>query len=232
MAFATVITYALRSRPTTWKRVLEMPTWIPWATPGLVGGLAILGTILAIPALHPLYGTPTAMLVALIIVSLPIAMRFTENAVLQIDRELMDAARISGAGAGRSFTTILVPLIAPSFISGWFVTGLAIAGNLEIPLLLGTLKETTVAGLAYKFYADALAPQAAAIFCVLLATVLVLFLIGLLLRKVLAVVAKRRRESIESELLKSGLLDPDDADLLDQDATEQQSLPEPANSRS
>lgn len=200
VAFATVITYALRSRQTTWKRVLEMPTWIPWATPGLVGGLAILGTILAIPALHPIYGTSMAMLVALSIISIPIAMRFVESAVLQIDRQLMDAARISGAGAGRSFVSILIPLIAPSFISGWFVTGLSIAGNLEIPLLLGTLKETTIAGLAYKFYVDSLAPLAAAIFCVLLATVLILFVVGLILQKLLKMFIQRRARSIEALL--------------------------------
>lgn len=206
VAIGTIITYALRANPTTWKRVLEMPTWIPWATPGLVGGLAILGTILAIPAFHPIYGTPAAMLIALIIISIPIAMRFTENAVLQIDRQLMDAARISGAGASRSFTTILIPLIAPSFISGWFVTGLAIAGNLEIPLLLGTLKETTIAGLAYKFYVDALAPLAAAIFCVLLATVLLLFALGLGLQRLLIKLFAYRMASIERDLRDKELL--------------------------
>lgn len=195
VALGTIITYALRSRPTAWKRALELPTWIPWATPGLVGGLGILGAILALPVLHPLYGTATAMLIALVIVSLPIAMRFTESAVLQIDRQLMDASRVSGAGAVRSFTTILLPLIAPSFISGWFVTGLAIAGNLEVPLLLGTLKDTTISGLAYKFYVEAMAPLSAAIFCVLLLAVVTLFVLGLIGRKVLAVALARGRSS-------------------------------------
>jgi iron(III) transport system permease protein len=204
----TIITYSLRARPARWKRFLELPTWIPWATPGLVGALALLGTILLIPPLHPLYGTPGAMLVALVIASLPIAMRFTENAVLQIDRQLIDAARISGAGASRSFATILVPLIAPSFISGWFVTGLAIAGNLEIPLLLGTLKQTTISGLAYKFYVDALAPQAAAIFCILLLTVLVLFLVGTLLQVALKQLQNRRTRRFEDELRAEGLMIP------------------------
>lgn len=193
-----VITYALRSRPNRWKRLLEAPTWIPWATPGLVGALAILGTLLAVPALHPIYGTPVAMLIALVIASLPVAMRFTESAVLQIDRQLIDAAAVSGAGRVSSFVTILLPLIAPSFISGWFVTGLAIAGNLEIPLLLGTLRETTIAGLAYKYYVDSAAPLAAAIFCVLLLTVLGLGIVSLLGRaavKRLSVAATRRRFS-------------------------------------
>lgn len=204
----TIITYSLRARPTPWKRALELPTWIPWATPGLVGALALLGTILAIPPLHPLYGTATAMLVALVIASLPIAMRFTENAVLQIDRQLLDAARVSGAGAVRGFTTILLPLIAPSFISGWFVTGLAIAGNLEIPLLLGTLRQTTIAGLAYKYYVDAYAPLAAAIFCVLLLIVVVLFLVGVLLQAALARTLLGRATRFDAELRAQGLTIP------------------------
>jgi len=197
---AAVITYALRARPTGWKRLLEAPTWIPWATPGLVGALAILGTLLAVPFLHPIYGTPAAMFIALVIASLPVAMRFTESAVLQIDRQLMDAARIGGADATTAFRTVLLPLIAPSFISGWFVTGLAIAGNLEIPLLLGTLKQTTIAGLAYKYYVDSAAPLAAAIFCILLLTVLVLFALSLAGRAMVVRLGRRSRASATTPL--------------------------------
>jgi iron(III) transport system permease protein len=180
----SILTYALRARPSKWKRALEVPTWIPWATPGLVGALAILGTILAVPFLHGIYGTPTAMFLALIIATLPVAMRFTENAILQIDNQLVDAARISGASVPRSFATVVVPLISPSFVSGWFVAGLAIAGNLEIPLLLGSTKVTTIAGLAYKYYVDSASPRAAAVFCLLLVTVLALFVVMTVLRHV------------------------------------------------
>jgi iron(III) transport system permease protein len=187
----TVMTYALRARPTRWKRALEVPTWIPWAMPGIVGSLAILGTILAIPALHGLYGTPAAMFIALVIASLPIAMRFTESSILQIDNQLVDASRISGASGARSFSSVVLPLIAPSFISGWFVTGLAIAGNLEVPLLLGSTKTTTIAGLAYKYYVDSASPRAAAIFCLLLVTVLVLFAVSALLRFVVERLVRR-----------------------------------------
>jgi iron(III) transport system permease protein len=194
VVIGAVMTYALRARPTRWKRTLEVPTWIPWATPGLVGSLALLGTLLAIPALHPIYGTATAMMIALVIASLPIAIRFLENSILQIDRQLIDAARIGGAGPVRTFTSILIPLIAPSFISGWFVTGLAIAGNLEIPLLLGNTKVTTISGLAFKYYVDSAAPMAAAIFCVLLVTVLVLFAVSLLGRKLATRVLSRRTD--------------------------------------
>ncbi|MFB9705276.1 hypothetical protein, partial [Rhodococcus aetherivorans] len=56
----TIMTYALRARPNKWKRALDLPTWIPWAMPGLVGVLAILGTILTIPFLHPIYGSSAA----------------------------------------------------------------------------------------------------------------------------------------------------------------------------
>lgn len=207
----TIITFALRSKPSKWKRVLELPTWIPWATPGLVGALAILGTILAIPALHPLYGTAAIMMIALVIASLPVAMRFTEGAVMQIDRQLLDASRISGASASRSFVNILIPLIAPSFVSAWFVTGLAIAGNLEIPLLLGTLKQTTISSLAYKYFVDALAPLSAAIFCVLLVAVLVVFVVGLGLQKGFRLLVSRRRRQFELELKNIGYLDSQNA---------------------
>jgi iron(III) transport system permease protein len=194
----SIMTSALRSRPTRAKRWLEAPTWIPWATPGLVGTLALLGTLLAIPALHSIYGTTTAMLIALVIASLPVAMRFTENAVLQIDRQLIDAARISGADSTRAFGTILLPLIAPSFLAGWFVTGLAIAGNLEVPLLLGTVQQTTIAGLAYKFHADSFAPLAAALFCILLVTVVALFVVAMVLRWAISKYLNRPRKGRRS----------------------------------
>ncbi len=197
----TVMTYALRARPTQWKRALEIPTWIPWAMPGIVGSLAILGTILALPFLHGLYGTPAAMFIALVIASLPIAMRFTESSILQIDNQLVDAARISGASATASFSSVILPLIAPSFISGWFVTGLAIAGNLEVPLLLGSTKTTTIAGLAYKYYVDSASPRAAAIFCLLLLTVLVLFALSAVLRGVVERITRRSSRANTAPLL-------------------------------
>jgi len=191
-----VITYALRSRPNRWKRALEIPTWVPWAMPGLVGALAILGTVLAIPALHRFYGTTWTLAIALVTVSLPIAIRFVENAVLQVDRQLVDASRMGGASAGRSFVTILIPLIAPSFLSGWLVTGLAIAGNLEVPLLLGSADVTTVSGLAYTYYSGSFVPLAAAMFCVLLAMIVVFFGLAVLLRHLLGRAFTSRRETV------------------------------------
>lgn len=168
--------YLLRRRRTWWKSVLELPTWIPWAVPGLVFALALLGIVLAFPVLHPLYGTPLLMGIALVIAALPTAMRFTENTVTQIDPALLEAARLSGASAFTAFARVFLPLSTASLLAGWFVTGLGVAGNLEIPLLLGSTSVTTVAGLAYKYFVDSAAPVAAAVFCLLLVLIAALLL--------------------------------------------------------
>jgi iron(III) transport system permease protein len=51
--------------------------------------------------------------------NLPYGMRFTSSGILQIHKELEEAAAMSGAGLLRVFGRVLLPLLAPVLIAAW-----------------------------------------------------------------------------------------------------------------
>jgi iron(III) transport system permease protein len=149
---AVVISYvALRSK----HRLAKVPELIVWAVvavPGIVLALAITWAYLSVPGLRNLYGSIWIVLIALIIVVTPIAQRATSGPVGQLAVELEESARVSGASPVRMMTTIVVPLIGPTFLASWFITGVMAAGSLDIPILLSSTKTETVSLLVYNYY--------------------------------------------------------------------------------
>lgn len=114
------------------------------------------------------------LLLGFIVVVTPIATRAVEGGVLQISAELEESARISGASKMTTFFTVVLPLVLPSFLAGWFIAGIGVAGNLSLPVLLSSPTMQTVAVQAYDLYRQGYASEAAALFLLLMLTVGVL----------------------------------------------------------
>jgi sulfate transport system permease protein len=85
---------------------------LPFALPTIVAGLTLLA----------LYGdlafTRWAVLVALLFVTLPFVVRTVQPVLLELDREMEDAAASLGAGRFATFRRIIVPNILPAILSG------------------------------------------------------------------------------------------------------------------
>lgn len=186
-SLAVVISYvALRSK----HRLAQLPELIVWAVvavPGIVLALAVTWAYLSVPGLRNLYGSIWIVLIALVIVVTPIAQRATSGPVGQLAVELEESARVSGASPVRMMTTIVVPLIGPTFLASWFITGVMAAGSLDIPILLSSTKTETVSLLVYNYYTQlGNGSRAAALLLLLLALLAlagaVMYGIGRLLR--------------------------------------------------
>ena len=188
-ALAVIISYVgLRSK----NRLAQAPELVVWAVvavPGVVLALAITWAYLSVPGLRSLYGSVWIVLIALIIVVTPIAQRATSGPVGQLAVELEESARVSGASAPRMMGTIVIPLIGPTFLASWFITGVMAAGSLDIPILLSSTKTETVSLLVYNYYTQlGNGSRAAALLLVLLA---LLALGGALLLGVARLVRRR-----------------------------------------
>ncbi|HWL60982.1 MAG TPA: iron ABC transporter permease [Microbacteriaceae bacterium] len=146
-------------------------SWAPVAIPGVLVGLALITAYLPVPGLRNLIGTPIMLLLGFIVVVTPIATRAVEGGVLQISAELEESARISGASRVTTFFTVVLPLVLPSFLAGWFIAGIGVAGNLSLPVLLSSPTMQTVAVQAYDLYRQGYASEAAALFLLLMLTV-------------------------------------------------------------
>ncbi|MEZ5646132.1 MAG: ABC transporter permease [Burkholderiaceae bacterium] len=127
--------------------------------------------------------TPSAVLVAMVQVLLPLQIVSCLGALTEIDTGLVKAARILGANPIQTFTRVVLPLsmdgirtaatIVFMMAMGFFITPALLGGRSD--LLLGNLVEQQVGQLKWGF--------AAALAIVLLGTTLAAIVIGKMARK-------------------------------------------------
>jgi len=92
---------------------------LPFALPTIVAGLVLLtlygpkGSL----GVHIAY-TRTAIVVALLFVTLPFVVRAVQPVLLELDREMEEAAASLGAGSFGIFRRIVLPNILPAILSG------------------------------------------------------------------------------------------------------------------
>lgn len=151
------------------RRTLELATWLPWAAHGIILGLGLVWAFLTVPFLRGLFGTVWIVLIGLVIASTPVASRTTDAALAQVGKELEESARVSGATPWRTSIGIVIRLILPACGAAWLITGIQIAGNLEVPILLSLPTNETIAVMVFQFNAQGQTTQAAALFCLVLA---------------------------------------------------------------
>lgn len=154
---------------------LRLATLIPFAMPGVVAALAISWAWLSLPGFGRLYGSMWLVMLALIVVATPLATQIAAAAVAQISPSLSEAARICGAGRLQTFFEVVLVLAAPSFLAGWFMTAMMVAGNMEIPLLLKSPGINTLAVISYNLQSGGDYGQAAALLILLMLFTLVLW---------------------------------------------------------
>lgn len=192
MVLALCIAYAVTHSESRLRRLLDIMTWLPWAVPGVVLALGVSWAFVSLPGLRQLYGTIWIVLVGLVVTAIPIAMRSVQPALMQINRELEEAGRTSGGSPLRVFGGIVLPLIAPSFLAGWFVVAIVVSGNLAIPILLSSQANATVPLVVYELYTSGETSRAAALFVIVLGALLAAFAVAAAGSALLRRLPKRR----------------------------------------
>src|SRR5690606_15180450 len=96
-----------------WVRVLDVMSMVPLAIPYLMMGVALIFIALSFRGLG-LYGTVWIIAIGHIAVFLPIGVRMMQAAVMQIHKEIEEAASTSGATRMQTMRRIIAPLIRPS----------------------------------------------------------------------------------------------------------------------
>jgi len=195
---AMIISYVQRRSKSRLRQLPNGMIWIILTMPGIVFSLATIWGFLLFPGLRNLYGTVTMVMIALVVHSVPLAMRATEGAIVQIGPELEESARVSGATSLRTLVGIVGRLLLPSFVAAWVVTGLLSAGNLDIPLLMSASKRNTVPVKVYQLYTSADLSGAAALLVSYLSIFGIAVLVVFVLQRVLRVSRRgwsRRRQN-------------------------------------
>ena len=110
----TVIAYVIVKAKFYGARVLDFFTWLPTLVPGLVLSLGFLQMFTGVGFFRPLYGTLAVLVIAILIGTMTIGTQMIRVALVQIGRELEEAAWAAGGTRFYTFRRVVMPLIAPS----------------------------------------------------------------------------------------------------------------------
>lgn len=132
---------------------LDSIAFIPHAIPAVAVGLALI-IFYQSPYLRwmAIYGSLTIMALALMTRYVAFGSRTSNAAMTQINKELEEAAWLSGAGRIRTLIRITTPLLLPAFVAGWLWVAAHAFRNLTIPLLLATPGNQTIAVILFHFW--------------------------------------------------------------------------------
>jgi iron(III) transport system permease protein len=161
------------------RRVLDQLAFLPHAIPGMVMGLALLWVFLQVDKLGAgLYGSLSSLIVAFIIGYMSYGTRVMNAAVLQVHKDLEDAAKVSGAPQWRVFWRVFFPLLQPAFVGVWIWTVLHVVRSAGKPLILTSGAENEVlAVLIWNMWDQGSIEAAAAIGTLLMLALLVISLV-------------------------------------------------------
>jgi iron(III) transport system permease protein len=150
---------AVRRAPGGW--IIERLATVPLVFPGLILGIAVMQVFLRIPI--PLYGTLGILIWAFVINYLPYGMRYSSSGMLQIHRELEEAAAISGATPFTRVRRIVAPLLAPALLAGWLFIFLMSARVLSLAILLAGPRSQTMAVAMFDLWGNGQGTELAAL---------------------------------------------------------------------
>jgi iron(III) transport system permease protein len=133
------------------RRVANMLVWLPWAIPGMILGVTLLGLVLETPGLSILYGTIVPLLLALIIKELPIGVQLLRGSIAQVSGQLEEAAVMCGATFAMTFRRVTLPLIAPMLASVFLLVFASTLRDVSTVALIATPGTRTMALLMFDF---------------------------------------------------------------------------------
>lgn len=118
-AAGTLIAWVLVRDEFAGKRVVNSLIDLPFALPTIVAGLVLLALYgKQSPVGIDIAFTKAAVLLALLFVTLPFVIRAVQPVLIELDREMEEAAVSLGAGSRTVFLRIVLPNLLPAVLSG------------------------------------------------------------------------------------------------------------------
>jgi iron(III) transport system permease protein len=119
------------------RKFLDQLAFMPHAIPGIVLGLAFLWVYLQGANLgFDIFGSIWSICIAFIVSYIAYGTRAMNAAILQIHKDLEEAAHVSGAPHWRTMWRVFYPLMLPTFVGVWVWVMLHVVRSASLPLIL------------------------------------------------------------------------------------------------
>jgi iron(III) transport system permease protein len=110
-----------------------------------------------------LHGSMLILLLAYIVIYMPQAATAAGSAIEQVGGELIESGRMAGAGKGRVFRRITLPLILPGLAAGWAMIFVVMVGDLTASALLAGTTNPVVGFVILDIWENGLYSELAAL---------------------------------------------------------------------
>jgi iron(III) transport system permease protein len=170
-----ILGYAIvKGRGTRLAKLIEQMAFIPYVIPGIAFG-AVYISMFARPfgPVPALYGTFALLVVVSVAKHIPYSARTGVSAMLQVGRELEEAAEVANANAWERFRRIVFPLTSPGFVSGFLMTFITTMRELSLIILLVTPSTQVLASMTIRYLENDDTQMANAVIIILVGLVLI-----------------------------------------------------------
>jgi len=170
--------YVVRSKMPG-KRMLDVMAFLPNSIPSIMIALALVYLFLSVPwRLIPIYGTVWIIAIAVTTRYLAFGSRTMHGAILQLHRELEEAAEVGGVGWATAFRYIVLPLLFPAIVSGWVFVALHAVRETTMALMLYSPSSRVISLLMWDTWQSGDTSKAAATGVVLMIATGLIILFG------------------------------------------------------
>ena len=168
----------VRSRSSA-RYALEFGAFLPHTIPRVVISVGtLLLALYVVQNYLPIYGTVWILVGVYVIVWLPFATRALNSSMIQIHKELEEAAYISGLSMVRTVRRVMIPLLRPTLLSVWIWTGLLVYREMTVAVFLISQDNVTLPAIVWGRWTMGSPNTAAAITVLMMAAFLPLLLIS------------------------------------------------------
>jgi iron(III) transport system permease protein len=143
---------------------LEFGAFLPHALPEVILAIgALLLSLFVLGTTIPLYGSVWLIAIVYIVARLAFATRALNGALLQIHRELEEAAFVAGLSNFRTAWRVLFPLIRPTLFSVWIWTALLVYRELTAAVFLAVQDNITLPAVIWSYWYGGTVNKASAV---------------------------------------------------------------------
>jgi sulfate transport system permease protein len=127
LVFGFIIAWTLARYEFPGRKLMDAMIDMPFALPTAVSGIALtavfsangwLGHYLDLIGIHVAY-TRLGVILAMTLIGMPFAVRTVQPALLEVQRDLEDAAETLGAGRWYVFRRVVIPAVLPAMLTGF-----------------------------------------------------------------------------------------------------------------